>query len=740
MNFKNLALKIGKLKQNEENEERDSKTIEILSEIIYYDNGTKTVQDLKEFIYDISNYHFCPCVLDIYTKKPNIENKSLSLNDLVFQEYKNTYLLSKMNLKESFYIIINLKKNCLCSDKFKKDFPLPKKSLIELKDLKENTKKGETETDNDNDLKNKIKELKETNEHLIKETERFKKEIGKLNNLNKIDNKENGTTEESNEEELVNKLGVKESSIKVDPKTNQITEIIKDEEEYSELENFYDIIIDIKSVKDIEKGWLIKMTEKGEHNFREFKDKDLIRIGVIGNSNKGKSFLLSRISKIKLPSGTSIKTEGLSIKYPEIAEFKNRKIALLDSAGVETPVLNEDNGQDSDDDEDKDEEKNQKLKDKNEELNNNNEETLKEEKAENGRNANDSSYKNLQKVDKEIFKEKSREKLITELFLQNYIINNSDILLLVVGILTYSEQKLLNRIKIDIQKLKINKPLFIIHNLKTFTTKKQVQNYIKNNLKKSSTFELKKGHKITTKSKDILGTYYFEKNSNPKIFHLIFANEGSEAGDYYNNYTIDFIENAFQNVTDLKPFDIVQTIKERFVNLSTEILEKSSEKPFNIDDIISNEEIIKNKIIKLKEPKQIVLKRCFIDELGFSNLKGSGFEPNYNYYKLGNKLIVRMEAPGNSIVDSKLDYAGEYTFIRLSGKKNEDKNTKEINNIRSTREFGEFHLDIPLKTEDFAISSNPPEFSRKQGLLIFEYILEEKKDKYHFEINEEDEV
>ena len=160
MNFKNLALKIGKLKQNEENEERDSKTIEILSEIIYYDNGTKTVQDLKEFIYDISNYHFCPCVLDIYTKKPNIENKSLSLNDLAFQEYKNTYLLSKMNLKESFYIIINLKKNCLCSDKFKKEFPLPKKSLIELKDLKENTKNGETETDNDNDLKNKIKELK----------------------------------------------------------------------------------------------------------------------------------------------------------------------------------------------------------------------------------------------------------------------------------------------------------------------------------------------------------------------------------------------------------------------------------------------------------------------------------------------------------------------------------------------------------------------------------------------------
>ena len=79
-------------------------------------------------------------------------------------------------------------------------------------------------------------------------------------------------------------------------------------------------------------------------------------------------------------------------------------------------------------------------------------------------------------------REKSREKLITELFLQNYIINNSDILIIVVGILTYSEQKLLNRIKIEFLKLrnknKIDKPLFIIHNLMTYETVGQVEEYI----------------------------------------------------------------------------------------------------------------------------------------------------------------------------------------------------------------------------------------------------------------------
>jgi len=40
-----------------------------------------------------------------------------------------------------------------------------------------------------------------------------------------------------------------------------------------------------------------------------------------------------------LPSGSSIKTEGLSIKYPDLKEYPDRRIVLLDSAGLETPVL-----------------------------------------------------------------------------------------------------------------------------------------------------------------------------------------------------------------------------------------------------------------------------------------------------------------------------------------------------------------------------------------------------------------
>lgn len=145
-------------------------------------------------------------------------------------------------------------------------------------------------------------------------------------------------------------LSPNKNTISIDNKTWQITEkynknkLKSNTNKDSNFIDFYDVIIDIKSIKDINKGWRIKMSKRAKENYENFKKDEIIKIGVIGNSNKGKSFLLSKISKIKLPSGTSIRTEGLSIKYPELDKlFKNRKIALLDSAGLETPVLKSDN-------------------------------------------------------------------------------------------------------------------------------------------------------------------------------------------------------------------------------------------------------------------------------------------------------------------------------------------------------------------------------------------------------------
>ena len=177
----------------------------------------------------------------------------------------------------------------------------------------------------------------------------------------------------------------------------------------------------------------------------------------------------------------------MSIKYPELEKYKNRRIVLLDSAGLETPVIKENNEV---------------------------------------------------KEGSELFREKSREKIITELFLQNYIIHNSDILIVVLGILSYSEQKILNRIKIELKRAKLNKTLYVINNLMTFASVKQVKDFINDGLLKSATFDLVESPKIDfkTKSGNKKGIWFYERNSNPQVLHLIFANKDSEAGRFYNKY------------------------------------------------------------------------------------------------------------------------------------------------------------------------------------------------------------
>ena len=395
-----------------------------------------------------------------------------------------------------------------------------------------------------------------------------------------------------------------------------------------------------------------------------------------------------------MPSGNSIRTEGLSIKYPDLVSFEDRKIALLDSAGLETPVL-------------------------------------KSEKIENDNVEND-------KI-KEFFKEKSREKLITELFLQNYIINNSDVLITVVGILTYSEQKLLMKIKKEIKNAKLDLPLFIIHNLIPYTSVEQVNDYIDEFLLKSGTFTLIEGHKVSTITKSKKGRYFYEENENQKIFHLIYANEGSEAGKYLNKFTLDFLENTYQNVTHLNSFDVIETVKERFIQLSKEIIEKTSEEKIDLNSFDNTNP----ETIKFKDNKDIILKKCLIDELGFSNLKANGFEPTYNIFKKNDDLImIRIEVPGNCNLDPPtIEFEGEYNIIKLTGEKKRDKEPQKLDdNIHNTREFGKFNFAIPLKAEEYLLSNEKPKITSKNGIFIFEYKLSKKINSEGYKINEEDEI
>ena len=669
----------------------------------------KTIKYLKELL-STKNKEYCPCKLKIF----------LRVNGgIIYSDYNDT---PDKTIKECFpekiiRFLYCSEEKCECNCENKELLNLTKlelvNKLIEIQNelmivnsLNNEFKNKIKEKDNEiNELKNKIENI-EKNKNILNEN--YKDKVKELEELNKefksyterliyINNKNRNF-------EIDNKIYINilstdltntQENSYLDINTS-ITNYINNDKENNELFNkkksydFYDIIINIKSIKDINKGWEIKMNERGENNYKLYKNKEIIKIGVIGNANKGKSFILSKLSKINLPSGTSIRTEGLSIKYPDLEDFKNRKIVLLDSIGLETPILRENN-------------------------------VL---------------------INKEYFKEKSRENLMTELFLQNFIIYNSDILILVVDILTYSEQKLLNRIKTQIIKSKLNKSLYVIHNLKTFVEKEQVENYIKKYLLKSATFKLKEGHKISTKIKQNSGIYYYENNENIKIFHLIFANEKSNAGNYYNNYTLEFLENSYQQIINLKPFDIINNIKERFIEESKELIDNSSFKSFlSINDLLDNENILKEKKIRLKDKYiNIKLKQFYINEIGISIMKNNDYDPFYNIYRKDNQIIIKLESPGIDIktIKSQIYISGKYNIIEIKGIKKRDLDSGELgNNIFNNREFGNFCIKIPFVMEKIKLKNELSSINdNKNGIIVLKYEIEDKKIFSYFKSNE----
>ena len=320
--------------------------------------------------------------------------------------------------------------------------------------------------------------------------------------------------------------------------------------------------------------------------------------------------------------------------------------------------------------------------------------------------------------------------------MQNYIVNNSDILIVVVDSLSFSEQKLLMKVKREMERSKRTIPLYIIHNLKTFVSEEQVKDYIENTLLKSATFTLEKGNNISTElkeNKDEVYNYYEidqDKDKSQKIFHLIYANESSPAGKIYNPYALNFIERSYQNITGLQSFDVIGSIKERYIKVSKDIIEKTEKDERvtmeSFDDTDSN-------LIKLKNENEIILKKCLIDELGFSNFKANGFEPMYNIFKNkeNTKIIVRVEIPGNSSIQSELETVGEYQVIKLTGEKVKDKEPEKIEeNIFNMREYGRYSLEIPIKEDK--LTDEPPSFKQVEGVCILEYKIAAKKDPFVF--------
>ena len=108
--------------------------VNILFKFNFYDNFNKTIEDLKEYIFELSNYSLCPCSLNLYEKNENISEfnylYNLNSTELKYYNYGNESLLSKIKLSDSLYVIVKKGRKCMC--KYQNNLNILKKSKNEI--------------------------------------------------------------------------------------------------------------------------------------------------------------------------------------------------------------------------------------------------------------------------------------------------------------------------------------------------------------------------------------------------------------------------------------------------------------------------------------------------------------------------------------------------------------------------------------------------------------------------------
>ena len=484
----------------------------------------------------------------------------------------------------------------------------------------------------------------------------------------------------------------------------------------------YDMEININSILGFVKGWDIRYSEIGKKQSERYKKRPTIIYSIIGNKNRGKSYILSKIANRKIPFGYSVTTKGLSISFPTF-----NTMTLLDSVGFESPLLENDGEE-------------YRLKTDNPEENENFYKKLEElrEKIQLLKKDEKADYQDIEDWESDFFNERNdfrnkikdkdeqinfltNERRMTDFFLQRFIVENANIIILVVGKLSIDDQFFLNKLtklirdnnKVFLQKI------IVIHNLISMKEIKDVEDYIENYLNKSLTFTLNKCDDLYLK--DAQGQYnkcrYYEedKDSDSKdIIHLIMAQDGTEAGNYYNDSAIDYIRKSGGTVLNSSPFDIIERLKKYFCEVSETIIKLDDPNDKIIPD---NIELRENKLI-LNYQKKINLETFYggLFEGVFGDPK---FTPRYDIISSDpNYLKIYLDCPGKTeIYEVKINYPcnqNEYTNVIIKGKREKD----EYKTMGRKFSSGDFELKIILRGKDGDITKRKKIENLNNGFIL----------------------
>ena len=437
----------------------------------------------------------------------------------------------------------------------------------------------------------------------------------------------------------------------------------------------YDLVVDIKSIYELNKGWKIYHYGNKDNISRtnNYDPKEKYIISVIGNANRGKTFLLRLLSAFEAlneVSKNSITTLGLSMKFP-----KNKEFILLDTVGFNAPLLIDEYNEKKD--------------------------------------IRDLSGDNFNKIIHTI----TRGQIITNYLLQNFIINEADIVICLIAQLNFSEQIFLNQIRAQCEG---KKSLYVVHNLIHLKDREEIDKYLKETLLKSYTFDLEK-IKIPKFGNDYSFGYYFRekslsnKNNNKDVLHFILGNENKEELKYYNKTTIEYLKDIIQTNSSLEHKQILNSLKDYIQETSGEIFKN----PLNSIKLSETE-------IKC-EVKKLQTKDIAINELEKVTFIEEKFKPQYRYYVMANDLFIEiLVCSQTKIIECNFEYVKDSVnfIIKAEKLKVPSKEKKKI--FLERGKYGEFEIKIQLDLNEYNIKSiiEEREESIQKGIIRIKYPIE----------------
>ena len=531
------------------------------------------------------------------------------------------------------------------------------------------------------------KNLEDSIEEFIRQYEALGVESGSQEVTNRklkheVQELKNRIEETQKEKDLLtqnlNKLQEKYGEVDEEKVLYQYKEIRTDKDH--EFKSFYDCRILADSFFPVlqDRAWEIEF--KNWENYKKRIEQASVRVSVLGYENTGKSFMISKVMGYEVPQGKQMKTTGVCVLYPNDVTVP---WTALDTPGTNISIRTE------------------FMK-----------ESLK------------GYFEEREKITKRKFTEELKlrmlygDNILMESLLQEFVVNNTQVLLILVGKMRRDDQRFINRIKN--QKELAAKRIIIVHNLMDCTTIEDVENIIKEDIEE--TFGTKK--RIVNVQPNTNQYVYLEIDKKGTE-HVVLAHQDSPAGRFYNSAAIQYIKDVVSTSPFSEKFDFVKAFHLYLNNIFNNYLSRTGsdntpiKSPWALAYGETKEEVPVG--FRLEENKTFELKLNFTDEFGQIRTYTEGALETVPFVakvvkRTGSKgeerfLQVEFEVSGtcsNASIKKKLQVSQNLWVVMIKGK-SENNNIREEGEeiIQSTRKFGEFLITTdPIDLGEYTAFQN----------------------------------